>query len=43
MEVNIKNVATVIEGRVSKDGRIYGLMNFAGRTVKVVVLEEKKP
>ena len=43
MDVNIKKAAAVIDGRVSEDGRIYGLKKFAGRTVKVVVLEEEKP
>ena len=42
MEITIPNVAVVIEAKVSSDGRIYGLLKFAGSTVKVVVLEEKK-
>ena len=42
MEVTIENAAVVVDGQVSEDGRIYGLKKYAGRTVKVVVMEEKK-
>lgn len=42
MDVTIKDAAVVVDGQVSEDGRIYGLKKYAGRTVKVVVLEEKK-
>lgn len=41
MEVTIQDAEAVIETTVSKDGRIYGLKKFAGRSVKVVVLEEE--
>jgi hypothetical protein len=42
MEVKIENTAIVIEAKITPDGRIYGLKKYAGRDVKVVVLEEKK-
>ncbi len=42
MQVVIPNATAVIEGRVNPDGRIYGLKKFAGRDVKVVVLEEER-
>lgn len=42
MDVIIKNAAVVVDGQVSKDGRIFGLKKYAGHTVKVVVMEEKK-
>ena len=42
MEISIPNVAVVMEARVSSDGRIYGLLKYAGSTVKVVVLEERR-
>lgn len=40
MEVTIPNADSVVERKVSEDGRIYGLKKFAGRSVKVVVIEE---
>jgi len=42
MEVTIPNAKAVIECKVSKDGRIYGLKKFAERSVKVVVMEEAR-
>ena len=42
MEITIPNVTVVIEAKVSSDGRIYGLLRYAGSTVKVVVLEERR-
>jgi len=42
MEVTIPDADIVIEARVTSDGRIYGLKKHAGRTVKIVVLEERK-
>ncbi len=42
MEVTIDDASIVIEARITPDGRIYGLKKYAGRDVKVVVLEEKK-
>ena len=40
MEVTIPGATAVVECSVTKDGRIYGLKKFAGRSVKVVVIEE---
>lgn len=40
MKVEIPNADAVMECSVTKDGRIYGLKKFAGRSVKVVVIEE---
>lgn len=40
MKVEIDNVKTVIETKITKDGRIYGLKKFAGKNAKVVVLEK---
>ena len=42
MELTIPNADIVIEAEVTSDGRIYGLKKYAGRTVKIVVLEERK-
>ena len=42
MEVTIPDVDIVIEAGVTEDGRIYGLKKYAGRTVKIVVLERRK-
>jgi len=42
MEVTITNAAVVVESQISEDGRIYGLKKYAGRAVKVVVLEENE-
>jgi len=42
MEVTIPDADIVIEAEVTSDGRIYGLKKYAGRTVKIVVLEERK-
>jgi len=42
MEVTIENAAAVVDVQISKDGRIYGLMKYAGLTAKVVVLERKR-
>jgi len=42
MEVTIPNADIVIEAEVTSDGRIYGLKKYAGRTVKIVVLEERR-
>ena len=42
MEVTIPDADIVIEAGVTEDGRIYGLKKYAGRTVKIVVLEERR-
>jgi hypothetical protein len=42
MELTILNADIVIEGEVTSDGRLYGLKKYAGRMVKIVVLEERK-
>ena len=42
MELTIHDADIVIEAEVTSDGRIYGLKKYAGRTVKIVVLEERK-
>ena len=41
MEVTITNAAVVVDGQISEDGRIYGLKKYAGRAVKVVVMDTK--
>jgi len=40
MKTEIENAAAVLDAKITEDGRIYGLKKYAGRTVKVVVLEE---
>lgn len=40
MKVEIENATEVVSGRITKDGRIYGLCKFAGRKAKIVVLEK---
>ena len=40
--MTFENAAIVVEAKITPDGRIYGLKKYAGRDVKVVVLEEKK-
>ena len=42
MELTIPNADIVIEAEVTSEGRIYGLKKYAGRTVKIVVLEERR-
>lgn len=42
MQLTIPDADIVIEAEVTSDGRIYGLKKYAGRTVKIVVLEERK-
>ena len=42
MQLTIPDADIVIEADVTSDGRIYGLKKYAGRTVKIVVLEEKR-
>jgi len=42
MEITIPDADIVIEAEVTSDGRIYGLKKYAGRTVKIVVLEERR-
>lgn len=42
MEVTIPDADIVIEAGVTEDGRIYGLKKYAGRTVKIVVLEKRR-
>ena len=42
MEITIPDADDVIKAQVTSDGRIYGLKKYAGRTVKIVVLEERK-
>lgn len=42
MRVELDGVKTVIEKKISDDGRIFGLKDYAGYTAKVVVMEKKK-
>lgn len=42
MQLTIPDADIVIEAEVTSDGRIYGLKKYAGRTVKIVVLEERR-
>jgi len=42
MQITIPDADDVIKSQVTSEGRIYGLKKYAGRTVKIVVLEERK-
>jgi len=42
LTMTVPNVAEVIDAQITVDGRIYGLKKYAGRTVKIVVLEERR-
>jgi hypothetical protein len=40
--ISVLNAVEVMDARITEDGRVYGLKKYAGHTVKIVVLEERR-
>jgi hypothetical protein len=42
MELWLENIKAVVEKKITKGGRIYGLSDYTGYTAKVCIIEDTK-